>query len=105
RGGGDADEPRIFAGGPRMKRRVVGEFYGMARHRAGRAELAVEAATLGELLDEVVKACPALADLRGGDGRPGPAYLTSLDGETFVGDPQRPLTADRVLILPADAGG
>jgi molybdopterin converting factor small subunit len=88
-----------------MKRRVVVELYGMARHRAGRAELSLEAATLGELLTEVVRACPALADLLGPDGRPGPAYLVSLDGETFIGDVGRPLSADRVLILPADAGG
>jgi molybdopterin converting factor small subunit len=85
-------------------RRVV-EFYGMARHKARRAEMEVNAATLGELLAQVVEACPALADLCGADGRPGPAYLVSLDGETFVGDPSSPLGCPRVLILSADAGG
>jgi hypothetical protein len=84
---------------------VVVELYGMARHRARRAEVSVQAATLGELLAAVVEACPALADLRGPDGRPGAAYLVSLDGERFVGDAQGPLSAERVLILSADAGG
>jgi hypothetical protein len=65
----------------------------------------VNAATLGELLAQVVGACPALADLCGPDGRPGPAYLVSLDGEKFVGDPHSPLCGPRVLILSADAGG
>jgi hypothetical protein len=85
-------------------RRVV-EFYGMARHKARCAELEVHAATLGELLAQVVGACPGLADLCGPDGAPGAAYLVSIDGEKFVGDPGAALRGARVLILSADAGG
>jgi hypothetical protein len=87
-----------------MTRRVV-EFYGMARRRARRAEMEVRASTLGELLVQVVAACPELADLCGPDGAPGPAYLVSIDGEKFVGDPAAALDCARILILSADAGG
>jgi molybdopterin converting factor small subunit len=50
-------------------RRVVVEFFGMVRHRAGRAELSVRAATVRELLDAVSASCPRLADLRTADER------------------------------------
>jgi molybdopterin converting factor small subunit len=86
--------------------RVVVEFYGVPRHRAGRAELVLHAASLGQALEEVVRACPALADLRKPDGRPAPSYLVSLNGERFLSGPDEPVReGDRVLILSADAGG
>ncbi len=86
--------------------RVVVEFYGVPRHRAGRAELELHAGTLAQVLDEVVRACPRLADLRGPDGRPARAYLVSLNGERFLSGADEPLRqGDRVLILSADAGG
>ena len=86
--------------------RVVVEFYGVPRHRAGRAELALRAASLAQALNEVARACPGLADLRGADGRPNPAYLVSLNGERFLTGPDEPVSdGDRVLILSADAGG
>ena len=44
--------------------RVVVEFYGVPRRRAGRAELVLHASSLGQALDEVARACPGLADLR-----------------------------------------
>ena len=42
---------------------VTVEFFGIPRHRAGRAELAVPAGTVAELLAAVERACPALAGL------------------------------------------
>jgi molybdopterin converting factor small subunit len=86
--------------------RIVVEFYGVPRHRAGRAELALCAGTLAQMLDEVVRVCPRLADLRGLDGRPAAAYLVSLNGERFVSGGNEALReGDRVLVLSADAGG
>jgi sulfur-carrier protein len=86
--------------------RVIIEFYGMPRMRAGRAELRVSAATAGEALAAIVAACPALADLRRPDGRLAPHYLLSLDGERFVTDLAETLPNDaRLLLLSADAGG
>jgi molybdopterin converting factor small subunit len=86
--------------------RVTVEFFGIPRQRAGRAELSLEAATVGELLAKVEQACPGLAGLMKGDGRLSPHYLLSLGGERFVTTIQEPLTTgDRLLLLSADAGG
>jgi molybdopterin converting factor small subunit len=85
---------------------VTVEFYGVPRHRAGRAELAVAARTIGELLEAVEKACPGLAGLRRPDGRLAAHYLLSIDGREFVTDVRQQLRpGDRVLLLSADAGG
>ncbi|HWG47110.1 MAG TPA: MoaD/ThiS family protein [Gemmataceae bacterium] len=74
--------------------------------RAGRAELRVNAATVGEALAAIVAACPALADMRRPDGRLVPHYLLSLDGKHFVTDLTETLPNDaRLLLLSADAGG
>jgi hypothetical protein len=85
---------------------VTVEFYGVPRLRAGRGELAVTAATVGDALAAVAAACPGLAGVRQPDGRLPPHYLLSLDGERFVTDLAQPLRpGDRLLLLSADAGG
>jgi molybdopterin converting factor small subunit len=85
---------------------VTVEFYGIPRLRAGVAELAVEAATVGDALAAVERACPRLAGLRRADGRLAPQYLLSLDGRRFLSEPGERLAAgDRLLLLGADAGG
>jgi molybdopterin converting factor small subunit len=85
---------------------VTVEFFGIPRARAGRAELSLCAATAEEALAAVAAACPALAGLRGGDGRLAPQYLLSVDGERFLTDLREPLRpGDRLLLLSADAGG
>jgi hypothetical protein len=85
---------------------VTVEFFGVPRLRAGRAALLVSAATAGEALAAVAAACPALAGVRGDDGRVAPQYLLSLDGERFVTDLGQPLRpGERLLLLSADAGG
>jgi molybdopterin converting factor small subunit len=84
---------------------VTVEFFGIPRHRAGRAELAVPAGTVAELLAAIERACPALAGLVR-DGRVSPHYLLSLDGRRFLTDLQQPVRpGERVLLLSADAGG
>ena len=85
---------------------VTVELYGVPRQRAGRAELAVAARTVAEVLEAVERACPGLAGMRRPDGRLAGHYLLSIDGRQFVTDPGlevRP--GDRVLLLSADAGG
>lgn len=85
---------------------VTVEFYGVPRQRAGRAELAVAARTVGDLLEVVERACPGLAGLRRPDGRLAAHYLLSIDGREFVTDVGQQLRpGDRVLLLSADAGG
>ncbi len=84
------------------------ELLGIPRQRAGVAQLEVEAATLGQLLDALVARHPPLADLVSA-GRPprlGPFVVANLNGDRFVSDPRTRLAdTDRVLILSADAGG
>jgi len=85
---------------------VTVEFYGVPRQRAGRAELAVAARTVAELLEAVERACPGLMGLRRPDGRLAAHYLLSIEGRQFVtevGQELRP--GDRILLLSADAVG
>jgi molybdopterin converting factor small subunit len=80
------------------------EFYGLARLRAGVAELAADAATVRAALEAAAAACPGLNPLR--DGRVSPEYLVSVGGGRFVTDPDTPLTdGDSLVVLGADAGG
>ena len=84
------------------------ELLGIPRQRAGVAELEIEAATLGQLLDALAARYPSLADLfpAGRAARLGPFVAANLNGDRFVTDPRTRLAAtDRVLILSADAGG
>jgi molybdopterin converting factor small subunit len=85
---------------------VTVEFYGVPRQRAGRAELAVAARSVAELLAAVERACPGLVGLRRSDGQLAGHYLLSIDGRQFTSDLEQELQpGDRVLLLSADAGG
>jgi molybdopterin converting factor small subunit len=85
---------------------VTVEFFGIPRQRAGRADLAVPAGTVSELLRRVEESCPELKGLRQADGRLSPHYLLSIDGQKFVTDLQQRLRpGERLLVLSADAGG
>ncbi len=85
------------------------EFFGIPRERAGRAEMEVQADTLGQLLTTLEVQVPRFGefirrDLSG--VRLHPVFVASLNGNRFVSDPETPLSEkDRVLILSADAGG
>jgi molybdopterin converting factor small subunit len=81
------------------------ELLGLARERAGVAELELRADTLGHLLAALEARFPALSDLIAAD-RLHPSIVANLNGDRFVSDPQTPLReSDCVLILSADAGG
>jgi molybdopterin converting factor small subunit len=85
---------------------IVVELFGIPRQRAGTARADIQGATLGEVLLELTRRYPRLADdcfdaagLRRG-------YLANLNGQRFVSDPATRLAAgDSLLILSADAGG
>ena len=82
------------------------ELFGVPRHRAGVAEIEVEATTLGEALRETRRRLPQLDRICLADGRLCIGYLANLNGRMFVTDPNTPLAAgDCVLILSSDAGG
>jgi molybdopterin converting factor small subunit len=85
---------------------VTVELLGLARHRAGRAELVVAGRTVADLLRAVGHACPGLRDVLGENGRISRQYLVSLDGGRFIADPTSEVPAGgRLLILGADSGG
>jgi molybdopterin converting factor small subunit len=81
------------------------EFYGIPRERAGFSEVEITAATLGELLMDLLSRFPKLADIIDGN-RLRPSFVANLNGDQFVVDPRTKLaTTDCLLILSADAGG
>ena len=83
---------------------VVVEFYGLARLRAGRAELRVEAATVGDALATADAACPSLRSSVG--GKLSLEYRVSINGKHFTDNLAEPLApGDALLLLGADAGG
>ncbi len=82
------------------------ELFGIPRARAGVGTTSARGANLGDVLADLARRFPALADACI-DGRQLKAsYLASLDGRQFVTDPETPLTEGAsLLILSADAGG
>jgi molybdopterin converting factor small subunit len=81
------------------------EFLGIARERAGVAEVELHAHTFGQLVSILAVRFPALEELLSPDARR-PSVVANINGERFVTDPDTPLAPDDcVLILSADAGG
>jgi molybdopterin converting factor small subunit len=81
------------------------EFLGIPRARAGIGELHIEAATLGQVLDELSIRFPALREFICA-GELHPACTANLNGDAFVSDRNTPLTdVDHLIILSADVGG
>jgi molybdopterin synthase sulfur carrier subunit len=82
------------------------ELFGIARARAGREALEVEATSLGDAIRALAGVCPGVVPEVVADGRLTDGYLASLNGERFVRDPALPLAkGDTILILGAQAGG
>ena len=85
---------------------ITVEFYGVARLRAGHAQIEVEGTNLGDVLLAAERACPALCGAVTDGGTLLSAYRASINGLEFTTDPSAPLKlGDSVLILAADAGG
>ena len=81
------------------------ELLGIARERAGVAELELEANTLGQLVTILTGRFPALEDMMSPTGF-APSVVANINGDRFVSDPGTLLAEDDcVLILSADAGG
>ena len=82
------------------------ELFGIPRERAGIAQMQAEGARLDEVLADLARRFPRLADVCIAEGRLQTGYLANLNGERFVSDPSTVLAAgDSLLILSADAGG
>lgn len=82
------------------------EFFGLARRNAGCAAIDVEAATLGEAIESIGGALPAVAASCFAGRTLKSGYLANLNGKRFTRDPECPLQpGDSVLILSNDMGG
>ncbi len=85
---------------------VIFELFGPARLKAGHAEISVTAHTLGEALLGLATVCPPLAGTVIEDGKLSRHFRLSLNGRSFVSDPDLELNgSDRLLLLSAEAGG
>lgn len=86
--------------------RISVELYGIARRRAGTDRAAAAGRSLGEVLADLGRQFPALAEACFDGGRLKPGFVANLGGDRFVTDPHTPLgEATSLLILSADAGG
>jgi molybdopterin converting factor small subunit len=82
------------------------ELFGIARARAGRETLDVEAGSLGDAIRALARECPGVVPEVVADGRLTEGYLASLNGDRFVANPSLRLERDdTLLILGAQAGG
>lgn len=83
------------------------ELYAQARLLAGRREVAVTGATLGEALRQLAAAHPALVGtVLEADGELTPAFTANVNGRRFSRDPDEPLDgSDEVLIISSLSGG
>lgn len=86
--------------------RVIIELFGVPRLRAGVGSLTVEAATVGEALVALGRACPVLLGSVLTGGVLDPAYTVNINGERFVTDPTTSLAeGDSLILLTMDVGG
>jgi molybdopterin converting factor small subunit len=85
---------------------VAVELFGIPRARAGTAATSAVGENLGDVLVDLAKQYPQLAEtcINGRELRAG--YVANLRGEQFVTSPETPLqVGDTVLLLSLDAGG
>ena len=79
---------------------------GIPRARAGVATTSAQGTNLGDVLVDLARRFPDLADACIDGRRLKATYLASLDGRQFITHPETPLTdGASLLILSADAGG
>jgi molybdopterin converting factor small subunit len=86
--------------------RVIVEFFGIARQRAGLAEIEVHAATPREAMRRLEAACPELLGSLLRSGALSREYRLSLNGVGFSLSLDDELSdGAHLLLLSADAGG
>jgi molybdopterin converting factor small subunit len=82
------------------------ELFGIPRARAGVAQTSAVGGNLGDVLADLARKFPPLAEtcIDGRTLRPG--FIVNLGAERFVTAPETPLSdGDTVLLLSLDAGG
>jgi molybdopterin converting factor small subunit len=82
------------------------ELFGLLRQRAGVSHATADGSTLGDVLADLVRQYPTLAESCIDGRRFRPGFTANLGGDRFVTAPETPLTdGDTVLLLSLDAGG
>lgn len=83
------------------------ELFGIARLRAGRAEVVVDAETLGDALRALGRACPGVEPEVVEAGRLTRYFLASLNGGPFLasGEDRGIEPGDTLVIIGNQAGG
>jgi molybdopterin converting factor small subunit len=82
------------------------EFFGIPRARAGVDKATARGDCLGEVLADLARQFPELAEACIEDQQLRPGYTANLRGERFVPDPETQLSeGDTLLLLNLDAGG
>jgi molybdopterin converting factor small subunit len=86
---------------------MIVELTGVARLRAGRAHVDLEASNLAEALARLIERCPGVVpDVVSCDGELGRHFIVSLNGGPFSRDRALALAdGDRLLIVGAQSGG
>jgi len=85
---------------------VTVELFGVPRSRAGVAQTTACGASLAEVLSDLARRFPNLAETCFDGDRLKPTYVANVGGERFVAEPDTPLADGcRLLILSADGGG
>jgi molybdopterin converting factor small subunit len=85
---------------------IAVELFGIARDRAGLARTSADGSNLGDVLADLARKFPALAEacIDGRTLRPG--FTANVSASRFVTSPETPLReGDVVLLLSTDAGG
>jgi sulfur-carrier protein len=85
---------------------ITVELFGIPRQRAGVAQIEAQGVRLDEVLADLARRFPRLAEECIADGQLQNGYLANLNGQRFVAEGATPLApGDALLILSADAGG
>ncbi|MEX0642962.1 MAG: MoaD/ThiS family protein [Pirellulales bacterium] len=85
---------------------IAVELFGIPRDRAGLRKTSAVGSNLGDVLADLARQYPPLADacIDGRSLRPG--FIANVSAERFVTSPETPLSeGDTVLLLSLDAGG
>lgn len=85
---------------------IVVELYGIPRSRAGVERTVAEGTCLGDVLQALSIAFPALAATCIDGDRLRSGFTANLHGERFITSPDTPLKeGDTILLMSFDAGG
>lgn len=85
---------------------VAVELFGIARSRAGVARTVAEGESLGDVLEELGRRFPQLAEACIDGRRLRSGFIANLGGNRFISAPETSLEeGDTVMLLSLDAGG